>query len=284
MKTTAQIKKYYSALRPNVLFPALLLVLMFWAETAEAQLTLGARGASMGESVTALPSGSWGVFGNPAMLYGTDNEAAFYGIRNFGLSELTDMAFAAHYHHHNYGSIAAGSHTYGFEKFRESRFRLGYAYEYVGIQAGIALNYTHIQIQDYGSAGTLLFDAGVAYPLPVPGELWIGAKATNISRSRIGEAREELPRELSIGFSYKLSDRGTITGDVVKDVRFPVSYRGGIEVRLVDRLYMRGGLTTEPVTYSVGMGFSHQSFSINLVARQHYALDWSPGLDFSLSW
>jgi len=283
MKTTAQIKNYCSGTGCLRVFPFLMLFFWVLPETVNAQVTLGARGASMGQSVTALPTGSWGVFSNPAMLYGLENEASFYGIRNFGFSELTDMALSAH-QSHAYGSFAAGMHTYGYEKFRESRFRLGYAREFAGIRAGLIANYTHMEIENYGSAGTFLIDAGVAYQLPVPGTLWLGAKATNINRARIGDAKDELPRELSVGFSYGLSDRGVISGDVVKDVRFPISYRGGIEVRLVDQLFMRGGITTEPVTYSVGMGFVHSSFSINIVAQQHYALDWSPGLDFSLKW
>lgn len=280
MKTKAISKKYRTARVWGMMMTLILAFCIVPTEQAEAQLTLGARGASMGQAVTALQTESWSVFSNPAMLPLNGNAASFYGIRNYSFSELTDVALAGHYSH-NFGTSGLGLHTYGDDIFRESRFRIAHMYEYSGMRVGLIANYTHMSIENYGSAGTLTLDAGLAYSI-IEG-LWVGARATNLNRGKIGEAREELARELAVGVAYTLSDRATVSSDVVKDSRFPMAYRGGLEVRIYEELYLRGGITTEPVTYSVGMGYNHSSFGINIVAQQHYLLGWSPGLDFSIN-
>lgn len=273
--------KKYGRTRVGLVSTVMLLAFVFaTAPKSVAQLTLGSRGAAMGQAVTALQTDSWSVFSNPAMLPSAGNTASFYGIRNYGFSELTDVALSGHYAH-RFGTSGIGLHTYGDDLFRESRFRTAHMYEYSGIRVGLIANYTHMSIESYGSDGTLTLDAGIAYSI-VEG-LWIGAQATNMNRGQIGEAREELPRELAVGVAYTLSDRATVSSDIVKDARFPMAYRGGLEVRIFEELYLRGGITTEPVTYSVGMGYNHSSFGVNIVARQHYVLGWSPGIDFSVN-
>ena len=67
--------------------------------------------------------------------------------------------------------------------------------------------------------------------------------------------------------------------DVVKDVRFPVSYRGGIEVNIIQELKGRVGITTEPITYSFGLGYAKDFWEINFAIQHHQLLGLSPGLD-----
>ncbi|MCH8567180.1 MAG: hypothetical protein LAT67_02900 [Balneolales bacterium] len=279
MKTKFTVEKYVFPLFRLV--PLILVIILSGYLQASAQLVLGARGTAMGQAVTGMQSDAWSLFSNPALMPSTGNEVSFYAIRYFGLSEITDVA-AAGYYNHNWGTFSGGVHSYGDNLYRESRFRVAYTNSLAGFNAGIVLNYTHFSIEGSGSAGTPLIDIGIAYA--ITDELWLGSKATNITRSAIGQDRQELARELSVGASYRLADRGTISADVVKDVRFPVSYRGGIEVRVYENLYFRGGITTEPITYSVGMGYSIAAYGINLVAQQHYVLGWNPGLDFTIRW
>jgi len=278
MQTRGGIKKYCTGLA--ALLCVFTVLNLPAPPEAKAQLTLGARGASMGQATTALNGDIWNVFSNPALLPDSAHAVSFYGIRNYGLSELTDVALAGHITT-VWGTAGIGLHSYGDELFRESRYRLGYMNSYSGIQAGIIVNYTHFFIQDHGSAGSVTIDTGLAYSIIEA--LWLGARVTNMTRARIGQAAEELPRELAIGLSYRLADRAQFTSDLVKDARFPVSYRGGLEVRVYEEFRARGGITTEPVTYSLGMGYSFSSFGINVVAQQHYVLGWSPGFDLNIN-
>jgi hypothetical protein len=179
-------------------------------------------------------------------------------------------------------------HRYGNDLFNESRMRLVYENSWQHFHYGAAINYNHVmQGKGYGSLGAFGIDVGIS-ALVTEG-LWIAAKATNINRpayGHINNIREDLPRNLSIGFSYLFSDRALFTTDVVKDVDFPLSYRAGIEVRIIEHLAARAGLTTAPQTFSGGFGYNTRRFGADVVVQKHSesALGYSPGVDFNISW
>lgn len=259
-------------------------LLLLFPASGQAQHGLGARITALGHSGSALGAGAWSVFANPALLPDGEGELSFYSIRHYGISELTDMAAAgAMPLGGRRGNIGIGLHSFGFELYRESRFRLAYQNSYAGLKFGLVPGLSHINIKNYGSAMAFSLDAGLAYSI-IDGVLLFGARAMNLNRARLGAAREELPRALAAGLSYHLAERALFTGELYKDVRFPLSWRSGLEVRLINQLYLRGGITTEPLTYALGVGYSLSRLSINLAAQQHYALGWSPGLDVGLNW
>lgn len=245
---------------------------------AKGQVILGARSLGMGQAVTALPESPWSLYLNPAMLPG-ERQVAFYGIQNYRLPELMDVS-AVIVNPFSFGTMALGHHRYGNDLFNKHRTRLGYKYEWRGVHAGLVLNYSHVSISNYGNDGAIGVDLGVAAS---PFEnLWFGASANNINRPKIGT---ELPRRLTIGFSYRMVERVTATSEVVKDVQFPVAYRGGLEVEMVDNFFARTGITTEPTTYSFGLGLLIAGrYAVNLAVQHHELLSWSPGLDVLLKW
>ena len=245
---------------------------------AEAQEIMGAGPLGMGRAVTALPGTPWALFLNPAMLSG-ERQAAFYGIQNYRMPELMD-ASAVIVHPVSFGTLALGHHNYGNELFSKNRTRLGYKLKSRGLHAGLVLNYSHVSIASYGSKGALGVDLGIAAS-PAEG-LWFGASANNVNRPRIGT---DLPRRLTIGFSYRMAERAVVTSDLVKDIAFPLAYRGGVEIELVEHFFARTGITTEPTTYSAGFGVALAGkYALNLAVRHHALLSWSPGLDIMVKW
>lgn len=252
-----------------------------------AQATLGAKEIGMGQAVTALPNSNWSVFSNPAMMTEENRNVSFFGIRYYGLENLTDMAMAVSYPT-GIGVIGGGAYRFGDDLYNESRLRAGYKNSYQGFHYGAAVNYYHVeQGGGYGSLGTIGIDAGLAARL---GEnLWIGAKATNINQPKYGEFNniaEEPVRDLSLGFVYEVSDLFMLSSDVYKDVRFPISYRGGVEIAIYQAFVGRTGVTTEPLTFAAGFGYGTDLWSINIVAQRHEnpVLGISPGIDLNVSW
>lgn len=247
---------------------------------AFAQITMGAKSIAMGQATTALPGYDWALFGNPAL---TNNEKAaigFYGLRNYGFVELTDMAAIGSLPT-KFGVASLGFHRYGDNLFNETRIRLGYKNEWRMLHFGIAANYNTISFgADYGSGSAFGVDLGIAAELT--NNLWVGAKSTNVNRPNYKDIDEDLPREIAIGFSYGLNELAVFAFDVVKDVRFPVSYRGGMEINIIEELKGRVGVTTEPLTYSLGFGYGKERWDVNFAVQKHELLDFSPGLDFML--
>lgn len=242
---------------------------------------------SLGQAVTALPGNVWSVFENPAMIGSKKHTVSFFGARYYGLAELSDVAAVITYPT-SIGVIGGGAHRYGDDVFSESRIRLTYKNSYQKFHYGVALNYNHVvQGGDYGSFGALGFDVGIA--ALIIDNLWIGAKATNVNQARYGKVNdivEEVPRNLSIGLSYRLSGVALFTTDVIKDVSFPLAYRAGIEIDVVKNLKARVGITTAPQTFSGGFGYNTRSWGVNIVVQRHEeaALGYSPGIDFNIAW
>lgn len=277
--------QWYSQRKFLFIFTTAILFTSGLPSTTEAQAVLGARELAMGQATTALPGSSWSVFSNPAMMPDEKPSVSFFGVRYFGLSEITDIAAALTYPT-NLGVLAAGVHRYGFDLFNENRLRIGYKNDTSGFHYGIVLNYSHVvQGGGYGSAGALGADIGLAAPI-ISG-LWIAAKAVNINQPTYGSRNdEELPRNLSIGLSYQLSDIALFSTEVFKDVRFPIAYRGGIEMHIIGGLMGRAGVTTAPQTFSAGFGYidSFWSANIGVQRHEHNVLGYSPAIDFKISW
>lgn len=265
--------------------PTWLVWLVSFPAALQAQAVLGARELAVGQAATALPHSPWAVFSSPAMMSEKEAAVSFFGVRYFGLAEISDLAASVTYPT-KIGVIAAGAHRYGYDLFSESRLRAGYKHSFRGFHYGFVLNYSHVvQGGGYGSAGALGIDIGVAAPI-LP-ELWIAAKAMNVNQPAYGSRNdEELPRNLSVGFSYRLSDIAFFSTELFKDVRFPMAYRGGLEVSIIGGLTGRAGVTTAPRTFSAGFGYLHSAWSASVAVQRHAnnVLGYSPAVDFKISW
>jgi len=268
----------------NRLITSLLLVVgvfCVYASTIQAQTVLGARSLGLGKAQAALTDNEWALFGNPAMISSETKMVSFFGVRNFGFNELSDVAVALTLPT-KYGTAGAGLHRFGDNLFSETRVRAAYKNSFMGFHYGGIINYTHNSIEGYGSDGAIGIDIGLAAQ-PVDG-LWVGGTSTNINQPEIGTDGLELAQVLSFGFTYKILDRALVASDVVKDVRFPASYRGGIEIYIIEGLTGRAGVTTEPTSYTFGMGYETDNWGLNIGVQKHQVLDLSPGFDFKLNW
>ena len=269
-----------------VLAPLLVLLYSyFFPVEMSAQLILGARNTSLGQAVTALPQDQWALFGNPSLLAThTESSASFYAIRYYELSELSDISSNII---QPFGGfvLSAAVHRYGFDLFSENRIQIGAAKGWDKIRAGAGVTWHHVSIGgDYGSAGTALVNAGLSTDLS--SQVMLGFRAYNMLDSRLGESAAEIAREIALGLSYRPSPRILISSDLVKDIRYPLSVRSGVEATFLDVFALRAGFTTEPNTFSFGVGIFKGSLKANIVAQRHEfaELGTSPGIDISWSW
>lgn len=248
--------------------------------SVQSQFSMGATSMSMGQTGVAVPGQSWSLFSNSSLLQTDGNSVSFYGFRYVGISEITDMAATGIYQT-SFGTLGAGIHRYGFNLFNENRIRIAYKNTLGKFHYGTALNYNHIfQGEDYGSAGAVGIDIGLATEL-LP-DFWFGARATNINQPTYGSSDEELPRDLALGLSYRLSTSTLFTSEIVKDVRFPLSFRAGIEFEVIENLFARSGVSTNPQTYSAGFGYQTNRIQVNIAVQQHIPLGLSPGIDLGM--
>jgi hypothetical protein len=276
-------------------FPLLAVAVGVWtgiltgATAAHAQSSYdlygNARADALGHSTTASASAS-GVHANPAARAATsDATAVFYARQNFGLAALRYGASHVTVPF-SWGTVSTGASTFGFDDYREVHLSGGYARS-VGfgtsrrVLIGIAARYYHTSISGYGSAQAVGANLGIMVRLLR--SLRLGAHATNLNGPSLVDG-EPLPRTLAVGLSYRALEQMRVLVDAFKDVRFPLSVRGGLEVRPVSLLALRAGITTAPVRFTGGAGVRLGRLQANIAMEQHQVLGWSPSASLRVQW
>lgn len=244
-----------------------------------------ARADALGYSTTAAPS-AVSTQANPAAR-ATQSEpvSTFYAREGLGLSALRYGSSALTLPL-NWGVPSVGASTFGFDKYREVHISVGYARAlHLGTSrsfyVGAVTRYHHVAIPNYESTGAVGLNVGILVSLVRA--LHLGVHATNVNGAEWAE-RQPLPRTLALGLHYQPVDRVTVMTDVFKDVRFPVSVRGGLEVRPVDVLALRAGITTNPVRFMTGAGVYLGPLRADVAAEQHQELGWSPSASLRVDW
>ncbi len=271
---------------PTALLRTLLLCALA-APVARAQLVPlaegGARALALGRATTALEGDVWGHH-NPASWATLPGRAASaFASQAFGLGELRLGAVAVA-EPTRFGTVAASARSYGFEDFRETRFGLGFARAFAvsasrRVHAGLRLGYTSVSIPGFGSAGVLGLSLGVMTEV-LPG-LGFGFHAYNLNRPAFSEF-DPLRRGLEVGFAYRPAERALVLLGIDKEVEFPLSFRGGLEVQPVDVLVLRTGFTTEPVRFSAGVGVQTGLLRADVSAERHEWIGWTPAFGVSV--
>lgn len=267
----------------------LLSAIILAANAANAQYTMGGRNTAMGQTHTALSNDTWALFHNPAQMSTHNRQLAFFSIRYYGLRELEDHAalFSAPLsldllNHSLLLGFAAGLHTYGFELYRKTQIRTGLSLPLNRFQFGFALCYLHTLIQDYDSNGAAILDIGLTAKMAE--NFLFGSRISNVFPFATGNSgNNPYPVEMAAGLSWIGIDRLILAFDIVKEAQFPLSFRSGFEVEMASSLYLQGGWTSTPFTWSAGSGIHLSRFQTHLAVQKHDVLGLSPGIEFSFS-
>ena len=244
----------------------------------------GPIASGMGHAGTALRGDYWSE-SNPALPATVEGRAlGIFVSQAYGLDELRFSAFR-YLEPTSLGTFGADVRTFGFDDFRDTKISLDYAHGFgLGstriFNAGIRIRYSQLSITSYGSASAIgISVGGHASLLPA---LDLGFAATNINQPEIADSN--LDRNLSAGLLYAASERMRFSADLVKEVRHPVSFRGGIEVSPVETFVVRAGATTNPTRFTMGAGVRLSKITASFISERHENLGWSPAAEISILW
>jgi len=253
------------------------------AAPAQVSLQAGPRLMALGGGGTAVAGDLWGG-SNPASWAGLPSrQLGLFAGQAFELAELRLGAVRAA-QPLSWMTAVVGAQHFGFDQFRELQFPVGVAREVsLGTTRTLAIGaearYTHVSIPGYGSDGTVGLTAGAQ--VQVVRTVRVGMQAVNLNAPTLGTG-EELPRLLQIGLAYHPQEAFLLVVDAVKDVLFPVSYRGGVEVQPVESLTLRGGVATQPTRFTAGPGLHVGRLTVHIAAERHHVLGWSPAVGLLL--
>ena len=212
------------------------------------------RASSMGGAFVSLENGSSAVFCNPAGLGSLNHSSAsvFFEPALYGLNEITTAALT-YAQSFGFANIGIGLRTFGFDLYRESKLVLsagGSSGEM--IRWGLSAVAYNVAVQDYGSAFAFGLDAGVQ--ADIGGMFSWGFTAKNITGARIGQSGQKISRSYATGLGVSPAENGFIMIDLEKETWGTVNVRFGGEFNPVKPLFIRAGISTEPVSYTAGIG------------------------------
>lgn len=243
---------------------------------------LGSRAASMGNAAVALTD-LWAVHHNQAGLasitsfqVGFHHENRFL-VPEFGLQALA-LAMPA-----RPGTIALSYTYFGFNNYNESKLGLAFGRMFgERISAGVQVNYLYTYIaDDYGETGNLTVEGGFIAE-PVDG-LFIGAHIYNPTGTKIKTYYDEpVPLIVRLGIAGYLGERILASVEAVKETDHDAVYRAGVEMGVLGSLFLRTGITSDPVQSSFGIGYVYGGLAADLAFTNHQALGLTP--HFSLSY
>jgi hypothetical protein len=225
----------------------------------------------MGAAYMAVAQGPESIFFNPASASYTQNTSfMIFTSRLFGLRELSHKATATILPS-PYGHFSLRLQTFGNRLYRENVFAAGWGHQYrQRVYWGLLCRVNHVSIKKYDSAQSLTIDAGLLFMLS--DRILLGLSATNLNHGKMGKSRDMIPQIIRAGVSYRPMAGLTLAVELDKDPRFPVEFKGGIEVCPLENLMLRCGFGREPSIFSAGIGISWQSFRIDYAVTTHPVL------------
>jgi len=237
--------------------------------SAYSQYNPGAKQISLSNSDVALSNDVFSLFNNPAGLSQMNwrEVGIYYSPAPFGLSELAN-GYAAYHEPTSIGSFAVGGMSYGFDLYRESKFILGYSYNFQNkFFAGLAINYQTVSIKNYGNDGAIFFNlGGLAY---ITNIFRIGFAVQNINRATFGNEEDQIPMIFNTGLSYDVIDDLTINFALEKDIKYKAAFQFGINYDIIEYISIRMGFANEPSKYSAGIGINYSMFSLDYAMFTH---------------
>ena len=234
----------------------------------------GARGAALGSTSVAFQDIN-SAFSNPAGLATLPNwGVTALGEQRFLIPEIRSVA-AAGAVASRAGTFGIHVHYFGLEAYNEQRMGLLYARRlFENLYMGVGVDLLNTRIPDFGSQFNLTGNIGLQGRLA--DQLWLGVHLFNPFRIQRNNG-EYYPTLLRAGFSYEASAKLLLTGEVEKDIDFPLRWKGGLEYQYIDLLVFRIGFSTQPVQATMGAGLSWENgLRLDFAFQWHQLLGWTP--------
>lgn len=237
---------------------------------------VGARAAGMANASVTF-SGSWAAFSNQAGLAGI--EKAGLGIHHENAFMVKEMALKAgmiavpvHF-----GTLAMDASYFGYSRYNRTKIGLAYGRK-LGkkIAAGIQLDYFSEYTADQRTRfNAFTFEGGVLVKLSEKVDLAAHLfNPANIGYpGRQGTSPEP---EIRIGIGTRKIENFLLTFEAGKSLKGKPVYRVGAEYGIRKFLFLRTGLSTNPLLNTFGLGLNVRKVQIDMAFSRHVTLGYSP--------
>lgn len=176
------------------------------------------------------------------------------------------------------GNFALKTRYFGYSAYNESELSVGYARKISSmVDIGMALNYYHIRINSYGSAGAINFELGSIFHITE--QLHTGIQVYNPLQSKLGKnTGEKLASVYKAGLGYELSKSLLTTLEVIKQSNTVTNIHIGVQYKPLKQFFLRMGYITGSNQLYAGAGYQYKRLRVDVTAGFHQRLGFSPGL------
>ena len=246
-------------------------------------IPVGARSAALANSSVTL-SDVWSVHHNQAGLgFMRSAAAGVYYESRFIMPELGLSAFSLVVPV-KVGSFGLSIRNFGYRLYNESKIGLAYGRAFGdNLSIGIQINYQNVRFADafYGSRSIFTAEIGAIYKLSKT--FTIAAHLYNPTQSKLTDFdQDRLPSIMRLGLKYQLSKKVFLAAEAEKDLYNKVRLRSGIEYQAAEILFLRAGVSGNPLNSSFGFGLKLKKLLVDFAGTFHPTLGFTP--QFSLTW
>lgn len=237
----------------------------------------GARSQAMSD-VSVTFSDVFASFNNQAALANlTKSEAGIAVNTRFAVKEMNTLyaAFALPLSE-NRGVFSVNVSRYGYSLYNQNKVGLSYSRQLSRVfSAGIQLDYLNTHLADgYGSRSSFTVEGGV---LATFDKLKAGVHFFNPVNVKLADYDDErIPIMVKAGVSYAVSEKVIAAAEVFKNINNKGIVKAGIEYHPVKALYVRGGVSSEPVQFTFGIGAAFGDFHFDISSGYMQPLGYSP--------
>lgn len=229
-----------------------------------------------------MESGVWSVQHNQAGLgFYPHFSVGFHHENKFVTPENNLHAVALTYPV-NAGTFGLSYSYYGYSAYNESKIGLAFGKQFGnGFSAGIQLNYHYtFLLNEFGNRSTLSFEGGIQYK--AGDHVILGAHLFNPTRARISYLQDTIPTVFRTGLSVTPLETVKLLIQVEKRLDKPLRLQSGLEYQLLESLFLRGGIMTNPFISTFGLGYEMYRISADIAFSKHPILGFTPHFSFQV--
>jgi hypothetical protein len=257
-------------------FFLILLCVPFSLHAQWSNTPIGGSSSGMG-GVSINVQDVWSVNNNQGALGFYDHmSAGIYYENRFGLKELSlkSVVFTLPTSSGNFG---VSVNHFGNTNYSELKFGLAYGKSFgEHFAAGVQLDYLSTQITaEYGNSGVVTFEIGMM--AEIIEDLFVAGHVFNPIQVSLADYNEEkIPSIFKLGLAYKYSEKLFTSFEIEKNINHNPVFHAGMEYQIIEQLYIRTGIATNPGRYSLGFGLKLNKFRLDIASTYHQTLGLTP--------
>ncbi|MEM6642673.1 MAG: hypothetical protein AAF616_06815 [Bacteroidota bacterium] len=225
------------------------------------EFSFGARQAGLAGAAVTLGD-AYSLFNNVGGLGRLQQHTIFAGYQNrFNINEFTSVGGGGIFHH-DLGNAGLGYYKFGDAAFSEQKAHVAFGNQIQMVSLGLGVDLIQYNFEFLGSQRAVALQfGGIAH---ISRQFVFGAHIFNLNQADLkSDLGEKIPTVMKGGFSYRPNEELMLNIEIEKDLGFTEIFKAGIEYRIIEKVFVRTGIRTQPFQGAFGLGFYTKRFLLD---------------------